>query len=69
MSQGTFYITVEDGTMLEVKLNKAHKTTIGVVHIFHGMAEHMDRYDNLVHAFNLRRDSSQSSRTWKGNND
>lgn len=53
MSQGTFYITVEDGTMLEVKLNKAHKTTIGVVHIFHGMAEHMDRYDNLVHAFNL----------------
>lgn len=53
MSQEEFKVTVEDGTTLEVKLDKANKSTIGIVHIFHGMAEHMDRYDSLVKTFNL----------------
>ncbi|UQW80552.1 alpha/beta hydrolase [Staphylococcus edaphicus] len=52
MSKNEFKITVADGTMIEVKLNKAKKTTIGVVHILHGMAEHMDRYDQLVESLN-----------------
>ncbi|MDT3978047.1 alpha/beta fold hydrolase, partial [Staphylococcus saprophyticus] len=52
MSKYEFKITVADGTMIEVKLNKAKKTTIGVVHILHGMAEHMDRYDQLVESLN-----------------
>ena len=29
-------ITVEDGTMIEVKVDKAKIATFGVVHIFHG---------------------------------
>ncbi|HLR19602.1 MAG TPA: alpha/beta hydrolase, partial [Staphylococcus sp.] len=52
MSQKEFKITVADGTMLEVKLDKAKKETIGVVHLLHGMAEHMARYDELVESFN-----------------
>ena len=52
MSQKEFKITVEDGTMLEVKLDKAKHETIGVVHLLHGMAEHMGRYDELVESFN-----------------
>ncbi|WP_409323753.1 alpha/beta hydrolase [Staphylococcus caprae] len=54
MSQSQFKITVEDGTMIEVKVDKAKKSTIGIVHLFHGMAEHMDRYDELVYALNLQ---------------
>ncbi|KGF26292.1 MULTISPECIES: alpha/beta fold hydrolase [Staphylococcus] len=50
MSQQSFKITVEDGTMIEVKVDKAKIATFGVVHIFHGMAEHMDRYEALVQA-------------------
>lgn len=50
MSQQSFKITVEDGTMIEVKVDKAKIATFGVVHIFHGMAEHMDRYESLVQA-------------------
>ncbi|AVQ36322.1 alpha/beta hydrolase [Staphylococcus kloosii] len=52
MGQNNLKITVADGATLEVKLNKAKKSTIGVVHIFHGMAEHMGRYDELVAALN-----------------
>jgi len=52
MSKYEFKITVADGTMLEAKLNKAKKETIGVVHLLHGMAEHMDRYDRLVESLN-----------------
>lgn len=40
--------------MIEVKVDKAKKSTIGIVHLFHGMAEHMDRYDELVYALNLQ---------------
>ncbi|PTU87184.1 lysophospholipase [Staphylococcus pasteuri] len=54
MSQSQFNITVEDGTMIEVKIDKANNETIGIVHLFHGMAEHMDRYDELVKALNLQ---------------
>ena len=54
MSQSHFKITVEDGTMLEVKIDKAKKSTIGIVHLFHGMAEHMDRYQELVEALNTQ---------------
>ncbi|PTF60314.1 lysophospholipase, partial [Staphylococcus cohnii] len=52
MSGNEFKITVADGTTLEVKLNKAKKDTIGVIHLLHGMAEHMDRYDALVESLN-----------------
>ncbi|RIL73227.1 alpha/beta fold hydrolase [Staphylococcus devriesei] len=48
MSQNSYKITVEDGTMIEVKIDKAKIATFGVVHIFHGMAEHMERYEALV---------------------
>ena len=34
MSQSQFKITVEDGTMIEVKVDKAKKSTIGIVHLF-----------------------------------
>ena len=30
------------------------KSTIGIVHLFHGMAEHMDRYQELVEALNTQ---------------
>ena len=43
MSKNEFKITVSDGTMLEVRLDKAKNETIGIVHLLHGMAEHMDR--------------------------
>lgn len=52
MSKNEFKITVSDGTMLEVKLDKAKNETIGIVHLLHGMAEHMDRYDPLVESLN-----------------
>lgn len=52
MCPNTFKITVEDGTNLEVKLDKANKERIGIVHIFHGMAEHMGRYDLFVESLN-----------------
>lgn len=54
MSQNQFKITVKDGTMIEVKIEKAKKKTIGIVHLFHGMAEHMDRYNELVEALNIQ---------------
>ena len=43
MSQSQFKITVEDGTMIEVKVDKAKKNTIGIVHLYHGIAAHIDR--------------------------
>ncbi|MDU0419554.1 alpha/beta fold hydrolase [Staphylococcus simulans] len=52
MCPNTFKVTVEDGTNIEVKLDKANKTRIGIVHIFHGMAEHMGRYDTFVESLN-----------------
>lgn len=52
MCPNTFKITVEDGTNIEVKLDKANKERIGIVHIFHGMAEHMGRYDTFVESLN-----------------
>lgn len=52
MSKNEFKITVSDGTMLEVRLDKAKNETIGIVHLLHGMAEHMDRYDHLVESLN-----------------
>ena len=33
VSQSHFKITVEDGTMIEVKIDKAKKSTIGIVHL------------------------------------
>ena len=50
MGQSAYKITVEDGTTLEVKVDKANIATYGIIHIFHGMAEHMDRYETLVNA-------------------
>jgi alpha-beta hydrolase superfamily lysophospholipase len=52
MSVNEFKITVADGTTLEVKLNKAKKERVGIVHLLHGMAEHMDRYDSLIESLN-----------------
>lgn len=52
MNENEFFITVSDGTMLEVKRDKAKHDTIGVVHFLHGMSEHMGRYDKLVNSLN-----------------
>ncbi|MCS4486332.1 alpha/beta fold hydrolase [Staphylococcus americanisciuri] len=45
-------MTMTDGTRLETKVNHANREAIGIVHIFHGMAEHMDRYEPLVDKLN-----------------
>ena len=37
MGQSAYKITVEDGTTLEVKVDKANIATYGIIHIFHGM--------------------------------
>ena len=34
VSQSQFNITVKDGTMIEVKIDKANNETIGIVHLF-----------------------------------
>ncbi|MCD8825706.1 lysophospholipase [Staphylococcus gallinarum] len=52
MNLKEFKITVSDGKMIDVKLDKAKQQTIGVIHLFHGMADHMDRYDRLVASLN-----------------
>lgn len=52
MERHDIHITVEDGTMLEVSVDKAIDQAVGVVHIFHGMAEHKDRYDGLAASLN-----------------
>ncbi|MCG3412567.1 lysophospholipase [Staphylococcus massiliensis] len=49
-----FKITVQDNTTLEVKVDKCEMDPVGVVHIIHGMAEHMDRYDAIAHELNLQ---------------
>lgn len=43
-------MAVSDGTMLETRVNQAHYEAVGIIHIFHGMAEHMDRYGQLAEA-------------------
>lgn len=43
-----FKVTMSDDTDIEVKYDKAQRDAIGLIHIFHGMAEHMDRYDKLA---------------------
>lgn len=52
MNLNDFKITVSDGKMIDVKLDKAKQQTIGVIHLFHGMADHMERYDRLVDSLN-----------------
>ncbi|MCG7339578.1 lysophospholipase [Staphylococcus sp. ACRSN] len=52
MNLNEFKVTVSDGKMIDVKLDKAKQQTIGVIHLFHGMADHMDRYDRLVTSLN-----------------
>ncbi|UXR77472.1 MULTISPECIES: alpha/beta hydrolase [unclassified Staphylococcus] len=47
-------MTMSDGVMLETKLDRTSRDAVGIVHIFHGMAEHMDRYTALVEKFNDR---------------
>ncbi|POY94519.1 alpha/beta hydrolase [Staphylococcus pseudintermedius] len=45
-------IAVTDGTMIEAKVDRTDYEAVGIVHIFHGMAEHMDRYVTLVDKLN-----------------
>lgn len=45
-----FKLTVQDNTNIEVKVNFTDVDSKGIIHIFHGMAEHMERYDKLAHA-------------------
>lgn len=45
-------IAVTDGTMIEARVDRADFEAVGIVHIFHGMAEHMDRYVHLVEKLN-----------------
>ncbi|MBA8761503.1 alpha/beta fold hydrolase [Staphylococcus coagulans] len=45
-------IAVTDGTILEVKVDRTDCEAVGVVHIFHGMAEHLERYNALVEKLN-----------------
>ncbi|MCU5746782.1 alpha/beta hydrolase [Staphylococcus sp. SQ8-PEA] len=52
MGNEIFYIRVSDGTQLEVQIDKAKIQTLGVIHIFHGMAEHFKRYNHLVKSLN-----------------
>lgn len=47
-------MTMTDGTMLETKVDRADREAVGIIHIFHGMAEHMDRYEPLVNKLNTR---------------
>ncbi|PTG50740.1 lysophospholipase [Staphylococcus chromogenes] len=48
----TMKMSLSDDTMLEVTIDRTSTDVVGIVHIFHGMAEHMDRYDRLVHQLN-----------------
>lgn len=48
----TMKIALSDETILEAKIDCADHEAVGIVHIFHGMAEHMDRYERLVTLFN-----------------
>lgn len=45
-------LAVSDGTILETKIDQVVDDPIGIVHIFHGMSEHMDRYDTLAQSLN-----------------
>lgn len=50
MAEKQFKLTVQDNTNIEVKVNFTDVDSKGIIHIFHGMAEHMERYDKLAHA-------------------
>ncbi|CDR24478.1 alpha/beta fold hydrolase [Staphylococcus schweitzeri] len=50
MAEKQFKLTVQDNTNIEVKVNFTDVESKGIVHIFHGMAEHMERYDKLASA-------------------
>ncbi|MCS5349457.1 alpha/beta hydrolase [Staphylococcus aureus] len=50
MAEKQFKLTVQDNTNIEVKVNFTDAESKGIVHIFHGMAEHMERYDKLASA-------------------
>ena len=50
MTEKQFKLTVQDNTNIEVKVNFTDVDSKGIIHIFHGMAEHMERYDKLAHA-------------------
>ncbi|WP_374757680.1 alpha/beta fold hydrolase [Staphylococcus sp. 17KM0847] len=54
MKHEAMKISMTDGTMLEAKIDRSDREAVGVVHIFHGMAEHMDRYTPLVHKLNAQ---------------
>ncbi len=49
MTEKQFKLTVQDNTNIEVKVNFTDVDSKGIIHIFHGMAEHMERYDKLAH--------------------
>lgn len=50
MTEKQFKLTVQDNRNIEVKVNFTDVDSKGIIHIFHGMAEHMERYDKLAHA-------------------
>ena len=43
MAEKQFKLTVQDNTNIEVKVNFTDVDSKGIIHIFHGMAEHMER--------------------------
>ncbi|MBI5975152.1 alpha/beta fold hydrolase [Staphylococcus canis] len=45
-------IAVSDDTMIETLVDTADNQAVGIIHIFHGMSEHMERYDALVQVLN-----------------
>ncbi len=49
MTEKQFKLTVQDNTNIEVKVNFTDVVQKELF-IFHGMAEHMERYDKLAHA-------------------
>ncbi|UXR72509.1 MULTISPECIES: lysophospholipase [unclassified Staphylococcus] len=54
MKHESMKMTMSDGVMLETKLDRTSRDAVGIVHIFHGMAEHMNRYTPLVEKLNDR---------------
>ncbi|EHJ07933.1 alpha/beta hydrolase [Staphylococcus simiae] len=52
MTTKSFKLTVIDDTNIEVKVDYTDIPSRGFIHIFHGMAEHMERYDKLTQALN-----------------
>ncbi|UEX89275.1 alpha/beta hydrolase [Staphylococcus ratti] len=48
----TMKMSLSDDTMLEVSVSRTDNEAVGIVHIFHGMAEHLERYNRLVTQLN-----------------